>query len=117
MTVTDSVDLMAYSSTYEGTDKFLSQFEVIKARHPNCKALPIIETDPSSDLKNDSLYFSYIKGHDAFFNYTNGVAKKWGMLTYHQYQVWAQDLYCERLTKYTEYYFGEPKTCSRRLRN
>ncbi|MCQ2819506.1 MAG: hypothetical protein MJ252_19765 [archaeon] len=116
MTVTNSVDLMAYSSTYEGTDVLLNRFKPIAERHPDCKALPIIETDPNEELRSDSLYFSYINGHDAFFNYTVNVSKTWGLLTYHQYLVWAQDLYCKELKKDTEYYFGEPLDCTKRLR-
>lgn len=111
MTVVDSVDLMAYSSTYEGTRKLLDDFIVIKKRHPECEAKPAFELDPSDSLKTDSIYFSYIKDHDTFFKFANGVAEEFDGLTYHQYQVWNKDLYCEDTKRYASYHFGEPYDC------
>ena len=109
MMVTDYSDLMAYSNTYEGINNFLDKYEVIKNRHPDHEAKPVIELDPS--ITNDGIYAKYKEDHDTFFNFLNQVSERFDGITIHQYQVWAKDLYCEEQKKYTEYYFGEPKEC------
>ena len=109
MTVTDYSDLMAYSNTYDGINEFLDKYEVIRKRHTDHIAKPVIELDPL--ITDDGIYAKYKEDHDTFFNYVNEVSKKFDGITIHQYQAWAKDLYCVEQKKDTEYYFGEPKKC------
>lgn len=111
MKVVDSVDLMAYSSSYSGTRTLLDDFKTIIKRHPGVEAKPAFELDPNEKLITDSIYFRYVEDHDKFFNFANGVAEEFDGLTYHQYQVWNKDLYCEDTKRYAKYYFGYPKKC------
>ena len=109
MMVTDYSDLMAYSNTYEGINKFLDKYEVIRKRHPEHEAKPVIELDPS--ITNDGIYAKYKEDPDTFFSFLSQVSQQFDGITIHQYEVWAKDLYCEKVKKDTTYYFGEPKEC------
>ena len=109
MTVTDYSDLMAYSNTYDGINNFLDKYEVIRKRHPKHEGKPVIELDPN--IKNDGIYAEYKKDTNKFFRYVNEVSKKFDGITIHQYEKWYLDLYCEKPTKDSKYYFGEPKSC------
>ena len=109
MMVTDYSDLMAYRNTYEKTNILLDKYDVIRKRHTDHEAKPVIELNP--DVTDAGIYAKYKEDHDTFFKYVNEVSQKFDGITIHQYQAWAKDLYCVEQKKDTEYYFGEPKKC------
>ena len=51
------------------------------------------------------------ENQDYFFNYFVNISKKFDGATIHQYEAWYKDLYCDKVTSESSYYFGEPKKC------
>lgn len=109
MTVSDYSDLMAYNNRYSTVERFLDQYEVIKSRHPQHEAKPVLELDPS--IIEDGLYTEYKNDNNKFFEFLEKVSKQFDGVTIHQYTAWNKDLYCYNPTANSEYYFGDPKEC------
>lgn len=109
MEVTDYSELMAYNSKYETVDRFLSQYDTIRKRHPDHVAKPVLETDPG--VPNDGLYGAFVADNAKFFDYLAKVSKDFDGVTIHQYEVWYGNMYCGKPKKDSTYYFGEPKKC------
>ena len=109
MMVTDYSDVMAYSNNYDTVDKFLDKYDTIRKRHPEHIAKPVLELDPAANA--DSTYDRYKEDNDKFFEYFVNVSKRFKGVTIHHYTSWCEDLYCEKVEKYSEYYFGTPKNC------
>ena len=109
MTVTDYSDLMAYSNTYSIIENFLSKYDVIRKRHPGHDAKPVIELDPN--ITNDGIAAEFKKDNKKFFEFLEKVSKQFDGITIHNYMAWNIDLYCNKPTRDSVYYFGEPKQC------
>ena len=109
MKITNDSDLMAYSNTYDGVDKFLKKFDEIRDRHRSNVAKPILQLGPN--ITNDSLILRSNEDKDEFFKYFINVSKNYIGATIHHYEVWYEDLYCETPNSNSSYYFGAPKAC------
>jgi hypothetical protein len=109
MTVTDYSDVMAYSDTYSTINNFLEKYDTIRKRHSSHIAKPVLELNPAAG--GDSTFSRYKEDQDYFFNYFVNISKKFDGATIHQYEVWYKDLYCDKVTSESSYYFGEPKKC------
>ena len=107
--VTDYSDVMAYSNQYSKINNFLDIYEKILKKYSSHIGKPVLELE--TVIETYSTYERYLEDKDNFFNYFANVSKKFDGVTIHHYTVWYKDLYCDKVTKDSNYYFGEPKTC------
>ena len=109
MTVTDYSDLMAYDYRYSTIERFLNDYEIIKERHPEHEAKPVLELDPN--ITEEGISGEFKKDNKQFFEFLEKVSKQFDGVTIHNYKAWNIDLYCFKPAIDSEYYFGEPKEC------
>lgn len=109
MTVTDYSDLMAYDCRYSTIERFLNDYELIKNRHPQHEAKPILELD--SKIIEEGIAEEFKTDNEMFFGFLEKVSTQFDGVTIHNYEAWNIDLYCFKPQSKSEYYFGEPKQC------
>ena len=109
MTVSDYSDLMAYDYRYSTIERFLNDYEIIKDRHPEHEAKPVLELDPN--ITEEGISGEFKKDNKQFFEFLEKVSKQFDGVTIHNYKAWNIDLYCFKPAIDSEYYFGEPKEC------
>lgn len=109
MTVTDFSDLMAYDKRYSTIERFLEEYDIIRNRHPNHEAKPVLELDPN--IVEEGIAAEFKANNAKFFEFLEKVSNQFDGVTIHNYRAWNLDLYCFKPTIDSIYYFGEPKEC------
>lgn len=109
MTVSDFSDLMAYDKRYSTIERFLEEYDIIRNRHPNHEAKPVLELDPN--IVEEGIAAEFKANNAKFFEFLEKVSNQFDGVTIHNYRAWNLDLYCFKPTIDSIYYFGEPKEC------
>ena len=109
MTVTDFSDLMAYDNKYSTIEKYLEEYNIIRNRHPNHVAKPVLELDPN--IVEEGIAAEFKANNTKFFEFLEKVSNQFDGVTIHNYRAWNLDLYCFKPAIDSIYYFGEPKEC------